>query len=65
VCVLGATVARQLFGASDPVGQIVRIGRYPYTVVGVYRAKGQGPFGDQDDVIMMPSAASSALSSAS
>jgi putative ABC transport system permease protein len=54
VCVLGATVARELFGAADPVGQPVRIGRYPYTVVGVYKAKGQGPFGDQDDVVMMP-----------
>jgi putative ABC transport system permease protein len=54
VCVLGATVARELFGNSDPVGQIVRIGRYPYSVIGVFKAKGQGPFGDQDDLVMMP-----------
>jgi putative ABC transport system permease protein len=55
VCVLGATVARNLFGSLDPVGQTIRIGRYPYQVRGVFKAKGQGPFGgDQDDVAMMP-----------
>jgi putative ABC transport system permease protein len=55
VCVLGATVARNLFGTSDPVGQSIRVGRYPYQVLGVFKSKGQGPFGgDQDDVAMMP-----------
>jgi putative ABC transport system permease protein len=55
VCVLGATVAKNLFGTGDPVGQTIRIGRYPYHVVGVYKAKGEGPFGnDQDDIAMMP-----------
>ena len=39
----------------DPVGETIRIGRYPYKVVGVFKAKGQGPFGnDQDDLAMMP-----------
>jgi putative ABC transport system permease protein len=55
VCVLGATVAETLFGTSDPIGQTIRIGRYPYTVLGVYKRKGETPFGnDQDDVVMMP-----------
>jgi putative ABC transport system permease protein len=55
VCVLGTTVAKNLFGSSDPVGQTIRIGRYPYKVVGVFKSKGQGAFGnDQDDVVMMP-----------
>ncbi len=55
VCVLGATVAQNLFGTTDPVGQTIRIGRYPYRVLGVFKSKGQGPFGgDQDDVAMMP-----------
>ncbi|MGO8993161.1 MAG: ABC transporter permease [Polyangiaceae bacterium] len=55
VCVLGATVAKNLFGSSDPVGETIRIGRYPYSVVGVYKKKGEAPFGgDQDDVVMMP-----------
>jgi putative ABC transport system permease protein len=55
VCVLGATVAKNLFGTADPVGQTIRIGRYPYRVLGVFKSKGEGPFGgDQDDVAMMP-----------
>jgi putative ABC transport system permease protein len=55
VCVIGTTVARNLFGSSDPVGQTIRVGRYPYQVLGVFKSKGEGPFGgDQDDVAMMP-----------
>ena len=55
VCVVGTTVGRNLFGTSDPVGETIRIGRYPYKVVGVFKSKGQGAFGnDQDDVVMMP-----------
>jgi putative ABC transport system permease protein len=55
VVVLGATVARELFGSADPVGRTVRIGRHPYVVRGVLEAKGEAPFGgDQDDMIAMP-----------
>jgi putative ABC transport system permease protein len=55
VVVLGATAATNLFGSDDPVGRYVRIGRYPYLVRGVLVAKGQAPFGgDQDDVVLMP-----------
>ncbi|HUH90905.1 MAG TPA: FtsX-like permease family protein, partial [Lysobacter sp.] len=53
--ILGETVRRSLFGDEDPLGQNVRIGRVPFTVVGVLAAKGQGGFGqDQDDVILVP-----------
>jgi putative ABC transport system permease protein len=55
VVVLGATVAEQLFGSEDPVGRSVRIGRYPYRVLGVLSRKGETPFGeDQDDTVVMP-----------
>jgi putative ABC transport system permease protein len=55
VCLLGNTVKENLFGASDAVGQIVRIGRYPFRVIGVLARKGQLPSGeDQDDRIVMP-----------
>jgi putative ABC transport system permease protein len=58
VCVLGTTVVEGLFGPLDPVGRIVRLGRYPFRVVGVLESKGESPFGtDQDDVIMMSTAA--------
>src|SRR5690606_33056818 len=55
VCVVGQTVAEHLFGTVDPVGQTIRIGSYPFRVIGVLEPKGNSPFGDdQDDRIMMP-----------
>jgi putative ABC transport system permease protein len=55
VCIIGQTVAGNLFGTQDAVGRIVRIGRSPYTVVGVLAPRGTSPFGDdQDDRVMMP-----------
>ncbi len=53
--VLGETVAKNLFGDSDPTGQVVIIKNVPFTVVGVLTPKGQSPSGqDQDDVILLP-----------
>jgi putative ABC transport system permease protein len=53
--VLGETVARNLFGDSDPTGQVVIIKNVPFTVAGVLTPKGQSPTGqDQDDVILLP-----------
>ncbi|MGD0524383.1 MAG: ABC transporter permease [Polyangiaceae bacterium] len=55
VLVLGSSVARELFGNEDPVGRTVRIGRYPYRVLGVLASKGEAPFGgDQDDCALTP-----------
>ncbi len=55
VAVLGTTVAAKLFGSEDPVGQRLRIGSQPFTVVGVLASKGSSAMGDdQDDVVMVP-----------
>jgi putative ABC transport system permease protein len=56
VCLLGQTVADKLFGTLDPVGRTIRIGRYPFRVIGVLVPKGSSPMGgeDQDDRIIMP-----------
>jgi len=55
VVILGETVRRELFGSGDPVGEYVRIGKYPFRVIGVLKSKGQSPFGeDQDDRILTP-----------
>jgi putative ABC transport system permease protein len=55
VALLGATVARTLFGAKDhPVGQTIRIGHAPFRVVGVLAEKGAGMGRDQDDVVLIP-----------
>jgi putative ABC transport system permease protein len=53
--VLGETVAQNLFGDSDPTGQVVIIKNVPFTVTGVLTPKGQSPSGqDQDDIILLP-----------
>jgi putative ABC transport system permease protein len=56
VVVLGQTVVDRLFGASaNPIGQSVRIGKSPFTVVGVLARKGQSPNGqDYDDAAFIP-----------
>ncbi len=56
VCVLGQTVATNLFGeGKDPVGSFVRINSIPFRVIGLLEKKGQNTFGqDQDDVIVAP-----------
>src|SRR6266536_6524016 len=41
VCLLGSTAKENLFGSTDPIGQVVRIGRYPFRVIGVLAKKGQ------------------------
>ncbi len=56
VCLLGKTVAINLFGeGQNPLGATVRVRNYPLRVIGVLAVKGQSNFGqDQDDVIIMP-----------
>ncbi len=55
VCLIGQTVAGSLFGSIDPVGQVIRIKKIPFTIIGLLEAKGQSPNGqDQDDTIFIP-----------
>jgi putative ABC transport system permease protein len=55
VCVIGATVRRELFGAANPLGQQVRVKQFSCEVIGLLGSKGQAAFGmDQDDVILLP-----------
>jgi putative ABC transport system permease protein len=55
VCVIGATVKKQLFGSTPPLGGELRVKNFSCAVIGVLQAKGQGAMGqDQDDVVLMP-----------
>ena len=54
VVLIGQTAKQNLFGAVDPVGRTLRIGRHPYQVIGTLAPKGQSPWEDQDDRIVMP-----------
>ena len=55
VCILGATVAKELFGSRDPLGASLRFNTVTCQVIGVFAAKGQGTGGiDQDDFLLIP-----------
>jgi len=55
VCVIGQTVAFNLFGDLDPVNKTIRIKGSPFLVLGVLESKGQTGMGqDQDDTIIIP-----------
>ena len=55
VCVLGATVRKELFGDQDPLGASVRFNNITCQVIGIFAAKGQSSGGnDQDDFILIP-----------
>ena len=54
VAVIGSSVATDLFGTSDPLGQEIKINGVTFDVVGVLAAKGSNGFQDQDSVVMAP-----------
>ncbi len=56
VCVIGETVAENLFGKGvDPTGKSVRIDKIPFKILGMLKAKGAGMFGQQkDDIVIAP-----------
>ncbi|MBR1439257.1 MAG: ABC transporter permease [Synergistaceae bacterium] len=55
VCVLGATPARELFGQSDPIDSVIRIGQIPFRVIGLLNSQGIDVMGnDDDDIIIVP-----------
>ena len=55
IALVGQTVAENLFGGSDPLEQVIRVKKVPFTIVGLLDRKGQSAWGqDQDDVILIP-----------
>ena len=55
VCIIGATVKKQLFPRGSPIGDEIRVKNFTCEIIGVMQGKGQGAMGqDQDDVVLMP-----------
>jgi len=55
VCILGTTVAKELFGAEEPYGATIRLKKLAFKVIGVFSSKGESSFGtDRDNFILIP-----------
>ena len=54
VAVIGNTVRTALFGAENPVGQKIRLGKASVEIIGLLATKGQAGMGDQDDTLIVP-----------
>ncbi len=55
VALLGLTVIKNLFGdKANPIGEMIKINRRNFQVVGVLPVKGSNGFQDQDDIIIVP-----------
>ncbi|MEI8345089.1 MAG: ABC transporter permease [Candidatus Omnitrophota bacterium] len=52
--VIGATVARELYGTVNPVGTTLKINRINFHVIGVLPSKGSTGWHDEDDLIVIP-----------
>ena len=54
VCILGATVAKEVFGDTEPLDAQVRVGKLSCRVIGVLASKSSMMGNDQDDLLLMP-----------
>ncbi len=51
---IGATVATNLFGGADPIGQTIQLNGATFQVEGLLKSKGTNGIQDQDDIVIVP-----------
>lgn len=61
VCVIGANIRNELFGAHAALGQWLRIGDRRYRVIGILASKGQSLGIDVSDIVIIPVASAQSL----
>ena len=54
VAIIGKTVQKNLFGEGNPIDEVIRINKVPFTVIGLLDAKGGTAWADLDDTIIVP-----------
>lgn len=55
VCIIGKTIADNLFPDENPIGKVIRCSQVPFRVIGILKSKGYNSMGmDQDDVVLAP-----------
>jgi len=61
VCVIGAKVRNELFGAHSALGQWIRLGENRYRVIGILASEGRSIGVDVQDVVIIPVASAQSL----
>jgi len=54
VAVIGETVISELFGDKNPIGEMIKINKVNFQIIGILPQKGANGWQDQDDVIVIP-----------
>lgn len=54
IVVIGMSVVRELFGDKSPIGEMIKINRVNFQIIGILPEKGSNGFRDQDDVVVIP-----------
>jgi macrolide transport system ATP-binding/permease protein len=54
IAVIGMTVVREIFGKKNPLGEMIKINRVNFQIIGILPEKGATGFRDQDDVVIIP-----------
>jgi putative ABC transport system permease protein len=54
VCVVGAKIQRELFGAQNPLGEVLRLGDERFRIIGVMAPRGVSIGMDLDDIVQIP-----------
>ncbi|HAZ13002.1 MAG: MacB family efflux pump subunit [Bdellovibrionales bacterium GWA2_49_15] len=54
IAIVGATLVREVFGGQSPIGEMFKINKVSFQVIGVLPEKGANAFNDQDDRILVP-----------
>ncbi len=54
VAIIGKTVQKNLFGTDNPIDEVIRINKVPFTIIGLLDAKGGTAWSDLDDTIIVP-----------
>ncbi|MEQ1722409.1 MAG: ABC transporter permease [Pseudobdellovibrio sp.] len=54
VAVIGAAIKKELFGTRSPIGEMIKVNKVIFQVVGVLPEKGASGWRDQDDIVIIP-----------
>jgi macrolide transport system ATP-binding/permease protein len=54
VAAVGMTIVREVFDGKNPIGEMIKLNKVPFQVIGILPEKGSNGWRDQDDIIIVP-----------